>query len=741
MMSQAPRITLDQIREFTPLERMDLGTANGISNPAKMEKVIKFLENFEMTSADKVFVLQHANDSGFSEKAFTHTVSYMNSHGGNQQVLEKTVKFVSVTGEEMTRPNTVIPMPFDVPPKRPLVQRLAVIIGTFTKVSQGKVIAYCNMKELLKAWKGTTFRPAGIPILQNCFIDIAKHDAAFQLRLQAKSAVSEDEYLVLIPQILNRCPMNDFIAINEIVVYQLFEFFSSRVAPDGVVEYKRKTVLLPAKSGEKAKRVPLIPEKNLAKLTDVFVNLTPVQASEFERIRVEIGVPTLYFIRDYIDPSHTFQDVVGTMDAVVKGFQLGNLLRGSEGIATSRLYEQLGFSGLSDDFEKRVCLTLAMTLGAHAQIRALQETPIMDVQLSSVGEAAIMHNSLSIHLPGDKMWRLILPEAGDFPKVHPGLHSRCLGRSRVEACYVRVSSLEFQTQPTMGDYRVKCNQDLPSHGPKYFVLHTPVYGPYWWQTEKSAEMEKAELSLGSSNSFIPVSPPPKPLTVYRYGSSARLKAIVTDLPALDLIGIKDRMFTTIVLQKMVNEETWYKQILTSMADKNSYFVNPYAHFNPISNLPVASKTSVIFSRVTLVANEDYLSGDVTHFQVEAEDDSDEGEWVRSPTDIKNQDQEREQAEVAAIREMVEKYEQHDRESESETDSSEEDVPDAEVRKPPRVIQPPPPRAVPVASGQAEVKKGKKKKSSRVAPPLGDWEEEAASRSKIDLSKVAFDPQY
>lgn len=721
-MSVAPKITLDQIREFTAAERLELGSVNGTSVTPKLEKVIKFLKTFEMSSADKMFVLQHVNDSGSHEKAFTHTVSYMNSHGGNQQVNEKEVTFVSVTGEEMSRPNTVIPMPFDVPPKRPLIQRVAVAVGTFTKISQGKLIPYVNMKEALKAWKGSFFRPAGIPILQNCWIDIAMADPAFLLRLDAKSAISADEYLVLIPQILNRCPMKDFIAMNQIVVYQLFEFFSQRVAEDGVVEYRRKMVVQQSsKPNEKPKKVPLIPEKNLMTLNDVFLTLSEAQVKEFDKIRREIGVPCLYFIRDYIDPTHTFQDIVGTMDAVVKGFQLGNLLRGSEDVATSRLYEQLGFSGLSDDFEKNVCLSLALALGAHAQLKSMGETPYLDIKLNSVGEAPIMHNSLRQHLPEDKNWRLVLPEEGDFVKVHPGLHSYCVDRSRVEACYIRVSPLEFGTLPTLGDYRVKCSQDLPGHKPKYYVLYTPVYGPYWWQTAKSAEQEKSDMSLGSSNSFIPVLPPPRPVQVYRYGSSARLKAIVTDLPALSLVGMKNRSFVAMKLEKMVTEEMWYKQVLMSMADKNGFFINPYSHFSPISNLPIASKTSVIFSRVSLVAQDEYMTGDLSQFEVDDQSDSDGEGWVRA-SDGEDDDVVPESTsdpvEVKASTSAPDPPQEEEEPSEEEEEVAVFHRRGRKARK--------------------EKEKGPFKSRKRKAFTSADVSE---GRAKVDLSAPRYDPQY
>jgi len=745
MMTQVPSITLDQIREFTPAERMELGTANGVSTgPIKSEKVKKFLEAHEMTHADKNFVLQHANDSGYSEKAFFHAVSYMNSHGGNQQVSQKEVVFTSVTGEEMKRPNTVIPMPFDMPLKRPLVQRLAVLAGTFTKMSGSKVVPYSNMKEIMKAWKGTVFRAAGIPLFQACVVDIVNQDKAFQIRLQGKSAISEDEFLVFLPQIFNRCPMIDFISLNQIVIYQLFEFFVQRRAQDGRMEYKRKTRLASGLKNGKPVRENVIPEKNLARLEDVFPILTPAQTTEFDKMRKDIGVPRLYFLRDTLDASHTFQEVVGTMDAVVKGFQLGNLLRGSEGVATSRLYEQLGFSGLADDFEKKVTLLLAMTLGAYDQLKTMDTpNPLLDVQMTSVGEGALLFNSLSQLLPNDS-WRLILPESGDFPKVHPGIHHRCLSRSRENACYIRFSPLEFQTLPSLGDYRTKCSQDIPRHNPKYYVLYTPVYGPYWWQTAESAKLEQKETSLGGSNSFIPVSPPPRPLQVYRFGSSARLKAIVTDLPAFGLVGMDRGKAKPVSLHRMLTEESWYRTILMSMAEKNSFFMNPYAHFSSLSNLPIASKTSVIFSRVNIVANEDHLSGDVDAFEQESDYDSDDGEWQGVD-------------EVPSTEAPVFVPDQEEQGDDSDSHDSDEDVlDDAPVTTAPRPPEKKPlqvdlstgTKRAPVVKVDSpsvanlpkyQKKRVRKDKSDDVV--LEDGSTLVVEAKKVDLSEVGFNQEY
>lgn len=174
----------------------------------------------------------------------------------------------------------------------------------------------------------------------------------------------------------------------------------------------------------------------------------------------------------------------------------------------------------------------------------------------------------------------------------------------------------------MGEYRSSCHQDVPRHDCKYYVLYTPIAGPYWWNTKEIADREKKEADLRASNSFIPVAVPPRPLSVYRYGSAARLKGIVTDLPAFELIGVLKGQKVSVQLTKFATEDAWYRQVILHMAEKNAFFINPYAHFSPISNLPLASKTTVIFARVSGLIMEDTFSGDPGTFVEDVHSDED-----------------------------------------------------------------------------------------------------------------------
>jgi hypothetical protein len=619
-LSVVPRITRDQIMEFSPAERYELGTANGISVVPKSERVKEFLRGFEMTDADKIFVLQHANDKNPIERAHVHTESFVNNHGGQQEASATQIELTSVNGQKFTRPNTVIPLPFDVKLTRPLM-RLAVMAATFLQVKNKKVGIHWAYKDLQKAWKDTTVNVAGLARFQKSMMEILMKDAAFVMRLNgATSSISSDDFLLSCAAVLNRCALADYIAINQIVVYEVFRFFEMRVTNGGKIEWRRYKVRV----GKEKK--PYIPDSCLMDVRAMFPSISEEMMGMLEAVRIHCKVPKLLFATGVIDASHNFQEPLGTLESVIKGHQVGVSLRQGEDVGTSRLYDMQGFTGLMDDFGIRISLLTSMALGVHDHFKAQGKADadiVIDIEMHSTGDAGLLCHSLQCHMPAVN-WKLRVPKAGDWVKIHRDLHKFLIEIPRSEAVYVKFSSVEFQTFPSIGDYRMKSDQEVPRHECLGYVMYIPVFGPYWWHTAEKAKIEKAESSLRESNSFIPVPVPKKPVRVLAYGSGARLRGIVTNLTSFSLIGQSKRAYVPITLKCYESESAWYKYAVESMGSKNCFWVNPYSHYSPITNLVVSSKATVIYARTTPVMAEDAYTGDVS-VAVEGSEDSDDGE--------------------------------------------------------------------------------------------------------------------
>jgi hypothetical protein len=614
--------------EFTPAERMELALCNGISVMPKLEKVKKFLKTFQMSEADKVFVLQHASEKNPIERAHAHAESFLNTHGGQQHATQTEIELISITGQKFKRNNTIIPLPFGLKQNRP-VMRPACMLGTFLQVKNKKVLPQGNVKELQKAWRDSTVMVAGIKRLQDCGIEILMNDPAFKLKLEGgSSSMSSDDFILTIALVLLRCPIADYVALHQILVYEVFRFFQRRVTTKGVVEWRRYKIR--HSSGE---RRPFIPDKALSTVEQMFPTLPDTLKLRLEEIRKECNVPKLYFLTGFIDASHTFQDCPGTLESAIKAFQLSGALRSGESVATSRLYDMLGFTGLCDDFGQKISLLLAMAMGVrqHFLLNKVPEHEIMiDVQLLTTGDAPLLASSLHARMPNVN-WKLKIPRAGDWSKIHKDLYKFLVEYPRPGATLVKYSDNEFQTYPSLGDYREKSNQEVPRQGqsvetPQLYVMYIPIFGPYWWNTEEKSKAEALENSLRQSNSFIPVPVPPLPISVYSYGSSARFRGIVTNLPNFALVGADAKGLVTIDLKKFESEASWYKRVVASMGEKNSYWINPYPHYSPITNLVLSSRATVVYARTTPVGPEDTYAGDVVDINddYQPSDDDEEG---------------------------------------------------------------------------------------------------------------------
>jgi hypothetical protein len=570
--------------------------------------------------------------------------------GGKAYYTEKNVILVKGTGDVVIAPNTVIPTIDKT--RRPGSNAMAVLLGSFLKIQKGKIVTI-QIQNFMSRWtRGVGFTPQAYIQVVDLFSKLITDTPLWSTIQDEEQTYSREKAVSAICGLLSQMDEAMYYYLHTFVV---FEFLS----PFKPIERKGKMKNHPYKYS------------NLRYMIDGKFKVNP---KSYVSVTSQVSKAVVKAIRsnDYpevmvycggVQPQIKVGDCSTIMQTVASQ-HLSAHTRGSDKTAGSFLSLQIGYSGVAPELVRRLQRGVAMAGGLLLK----DPQAMIDIQLSSTGDAEIMGPSLKHYFPNSSNYRFYV----DSTKKHaisstwkpyittihrPGAH------------YVKYDAQQMKTRKatsdveelsiTQANYQKDSHQWAPEFPCSGYTMFETLFGPYPWKSSDDKDSD----SLSSSRSFAEIPSPKIPHFVHLFGLNDRFTGIITTQPDYKLFGVEVTVvpptkkgpaptttadgekkasvesdkksngteLAIAALKKGVNpivttratsvdiplvktESEWYRHVVTSNAKREAYWCIAKPQYSPVSNVLIIPKSGVTVSELDEVTEITY--DDATIHEVE-----------------------------------------------------------------------------------------------------------------------------
>jgi len=506
--------------------------------------------------------------------------------GGNSYYTQEKVILVQGSGKVEVVKNTVVPDP-EIAGTRPGMNSLQTFLSTFLIIKKGEIKSSVSYDAIVKRFRRDrmVFKPYGMARVLSTVIDCATHVPVLKKIMQDQETVTSERLVSLIRVILKSIPANIYYYIHTQVVFDFLNCFS---------QVQGKYTL-----GRLAKRgLPLVPDNafHIVKESECVGDLTK---DIFQEILDMESYPVVAL---YLGGLSTFitTPIVEGITTAIASMQLSNQTRGSEKTALSIMSAMVGYSGVTTEHVKTIQRAVAMVGGViKSGIYKI------DIELASLGDMSMLHNSLSSHFPAAD-WAFHIM-ANQLTNVESAYRYRVTTERRKGAHLVRYEKTDIKSHTTKDKsadkvllsvsketYQSESGDWQPSDEYTGYTVYTAVFGYYPWAGPGE--------SLQGTRFFSELRAPQKKHYVYGFGLGDKFYGIISTIPTYALFGkVVTKIHTdrapiladaAVPLPCIISEMDWYRRVVQHNCLREVYWAIARPQFSPISNVVVVPKSGI-----------------------------------------------------------------------------------------------------------------------------------------------------
>jgi hypothetical protein len=551
------------------------------------------------TAADKNAATKIHSEGPARVTSHIRPDSFLTTNGGSVHYEPEKVSLHSLNGSVQVRSNSAIPAPFGTSEKHSNVQAVAAVAAQLVCVDSGRWVTNVPINTWSKVLKRDGGMSAGgmIEFAETVCVVLNSSRTWKVMDSITKSACTGLEALSFIRQEFDQLTDDEYNLVNTRLVFKLLCPF----------EYDQ---------GEWYERI-----YDDDRLIVPTTSYKPVQVSEacLAQIRKEGMTQAFWYLGGYapelqLPPNQgKFKETLDRYQKMMEA-QVGN------NSCTALLAGMRGFSGMTDDFGKRIQFILAATLAMW------KKNEQVDILLSTVGDLLMLKSSLNKwvrYIEEKKLegWskdvKFILPSALDSSKVPQIMRDDCIVGPRHGTVLIIYNLATLPTSTEKGqvpDYFECAKSLIPEvwKGNK-IVAYVPIYDDYFFPAKEGEDVQLTSARL--KERF-------KGAYVYEFGTSSSFRGLVSTFPDLSLIGYGYRKVSGKYLMtepeslfdqplvKVPDFGAWLKKVSTDCSIQMVAWLRPVSRYSPISNLPFMSRKGVTLTLSAIETEEGILLGNV-----------------------------------------------------------------------------------------------------------------------------------
>lgn len=603
--------TTEELKAIDKKVLRKMAGSNGIATPGIPEEIRQQMKEKGFSNLDQKHALEMLEMSEEKSTAHSRPESYLQTNGGRMHYTPEVVVYRPLSGEVKERANSPIPAEFGELENRDNVVQVTALVSQFVTVSAGAWVSAVNLVSYVTHFKGTELNTAALPGLISRVTILLNMDNVWQtLTTVARASMTGIAAMVFIRQALNRAPDSAYDVLNTSIVCDLFRIFQNHGG--------KWTRIM------KTATEPLLP--------DTMFEEADCDDETFDMLKDSYPGCYRYKGGERIIPYMPKQD--GTLGGALKAGQRLREIQGGNDSATAILAGMKDYSGLTDEFGKRIQACLAVILSLWSMGRKV------DLQLLTVGDITIFQSSIHYWrvmlqnkdkpldgwdptLPCDLIY--LLPGVEDMQKIPQSYREYVRDNPRDDAVSVHWTKTQIPTgeeKKKVVDYDKSSELVVPRYAhSRDFVAFTTIFGAVPFPQDK-VTVRRIIQSVSKVDFFKkPTAAHPTALHVYRFSNASSFRGILSTIPDLKLVGHgfplvkgtmkRDKTKETlhfIDLEEVKSERAWYDRVNEDCSVQVSTFMAPKTRYSPISNLPRMSKNALIVNRATLDAETGNLVG-------------------------------------------------------------------------------------------------------------------------------------
>lgn len=608
--------TTEELKAIDKKVLRKMATWNGVATTGIPDEIKLQMTQKGFSSVDQKHALEMLEMSEEKSTAHSRPESYLQTNGGRMHYTPEIIVHKPLSGEIRQRANSPIPAEFGEVEQRDNVVQCAALCAQFVKVDAGAWVSAVNLTPFITHFKGTEFNAAALPGLTTKITVLLNEDNVWQtLTTVARSSMTGIAAMVFIRQALNRVPESAYNVLNTAIVCDLFRIFQN----------------------VGGKWIRVMKDKNTPLLPDSMFEEAECDDESYDLLRDFYPGCYRYLGGEPIVPFMPKAD--GTIGGALRASQRLREIQGPNDSCTAILAGMRDFSGLTDEFGKRIqaCMSVVLSLWASARKVDLQLLTVGDITMfqSTIHYWRTMIQDARSPLEG---WDpslacdlvFLLPGVEDMQKIPQSYRAFVRDNPRDDAVSVHWTKTQIPTaeeKKKMVDYDKSSELVVPRYAhSRDFVAFTTIFGAVPFPQDPTA-LRRVQQSVCKVDFFKKVEG--KELTklyVYRFSNASAFRGILSTVADLELVGhgypflpdkdgnptkIRDKTKETlhfIPLTWVQTEKSWYDQVNMDCSLQVATFMAPRTRYSPISNLPRMSKNALIINRATLDPEEGTLVG-------------------------------------------------------------------------------------------------------------------------------------
>lgn len=595
----------EELRALTRQLLTSVATYNGIAvrtSPALAE----MLRKKPVTPGDSLRAGVILNSADYKTSVHVRPEAFVNTHGGKIECTPTTIRHVDLRGQVHEKGNAPVPLPYGIKEKYENLQAVSALCAQVVVNTQGNWVSAVNGSSWEKVYRVGINVP-GMVALSISVAKILNQDRTWKAMSPiARSAVQGNEMLSFVATAMNELEESTYWTINTVIVLNALRAMERF---DGGWRYVTDDMGVKVISERSYKRITEKTCSSLTVTTKLMILKTyPCVMMYLGGVIVGVDFPK--------DEHGTFKEA---LDSVARLREV----QGSDSSCTALLAGMRDYSGLTDDFGKRVQFLVSAILAAW------REGLEVDVHLSTIGDLPIVMSSVAYWRkwaldqgdnffdkgcqPGKKCGfgvKYLLPQISDKLKVPGTLHPEVISFKREGTCYVTYVDGTLPSAVERGkpvDYESNSKILVPEFvTASSYIIYNAIYGDYPFCYDDQVVMMRR-----SSTVSFPVWE--KRPYVYRFGTGSGFRGILSSIPQLNLVGFGVRPTSTgwdqsklvlhdIELPLVKTQREWMKQVCKDCKMQAITFLTPVTRYSGISNLIVQSKVAAVL-KLTMMEGE------------------------------------------------------------------------------------------------------------------------------------------
>jgi hypothetical protein len=618
--------------ELRALDRKTLtlvATYNGIAVKAS-PALISLNAKKPIKPGDSLLANRILNSSDYKTTVHVRPENYLNTHGGHTEFEPVLVRHKNLAGKSVVRDNLPLPLPFGVDMKYDNLSEVSALCAQIVKNMSGMWVSAISTASWQKVY-AQGVNPVGMQAVAQFVCELLSQSSMWRAMTTIQhNGVQGPELLSFVTTTLNSLGQKDWDELNTMIVLYGLQVMEKH--EDHWVMWKDD------------QDQPIVPRS-------VWQSIKPTEETK----SLLTVYPAILKYKGGIPMVVKFPEKLGTFKNALAAQSLLREVQGSDGSCTSLLSAMKGYSGMTDDFGRRIAFTCSAVLhcwsmgrGATVQLETVGDLPMLISSTNywkrqiELGTIVFPKNEKKFSFDlNNCVVGFMLPGVGDNKKVVGTLRKAVVHKPLEGSVVIMYDPGTLPTSEAKGkpaDYEGGSRDLFPKFCEKYdFILYSMIFGDYPFPQDREVVRERANGTIpfkplseveideeGKETSIV------TKIYVYRHGSAAGFRGVLSSLP-LSLIGfghtpihktgtvlvsgydMTQKTMHRIPLEQVLSRAEWYNRVILDCEAQSVIFGNPVIRYSGISNLAYQSKAAAQLN-LSMVPLEDGVASGMIAFR-------------------------------------------------------------------------------------------------------------------------------